>query len=164
MSENLPEITPEVARDFARALMPELARRLQLIEFLTSRYDEREAAAQAVRGRAFESWNRSWDDGSTRDLVIDGERVTALPIDMDDHIALNDPAYVLADIAAKRSILSNARYALEIAQDEAPRDPSVTDAHSLGYRLGQWHGYHTALRLLAQVFAEHPDFDPEWSA
>lgn len=146
MSENLPEITPEAARDFARALMPELAGRLQLIEFLTARYDEEEAVARLDRfAIAFvpDGETYRWDDESC--------------------VVYVSAVHLLADIAAKRSILSNARYALEIAQDEAPRHPTLSDAHSHGYRLGQWHGYHTALRLLAQVFAEHPDFDPEWT-
>lgn len=122
---------------------------MTITEFLTARLEEAEAS----------EWKRIDDEVTNlrADGLPDTTRDDLLNMPESDH--WRRP---LADIAAKRSILSNARYAFEIAQDEAPRDPSVTDAHSLGYRLGQWHGYHTALRLLAQVYAEHPDFDESW--
>lgn len=130
---------------------------MTITEFLTARYDEREAAARAVRGREFASWNRSWDDGSTRDLVISGERVATLPIDMDEHIALNDPAYVLADIAAKRRMVELC--ATWIA--EGDRHIGARDAVSIAART-QAITAETVLRTMLQPFAEHPDFDEGW--
>jgi pyrimidine deaminase RibD-like protein len=56
------------------------------------------------------------------------------------HIARHDPARVLADVAAKRAIV-----ALHPCDDcGMGNDPCST------------------LRLLAQPYAEHPDYDEEW--
>jgi hypothetical protein len=74
------------------------------------------------------------------------------------HIALNDPQFVLADIAAKRRILSDVYEPLRemesAIQDEndTGEDPSI-DWHEASNRL---------LCLLAAPFAAHSDYDPAW--
>lgn len=85
---------------------------MTITEFLTARYDEREAAARASE-----------------------TKVWASTVAEQAHIALNDPAYVLADIAAKRAIV---------------------ELHGTSV------GMDAVLDLLAQPFAEHADFDPAW--
>ena len=52
------------------------------------------------------------------------------------------PEWVLADVAAKRAILANAEWGWS--------DDQGCDA--------SWY----ALRAVAQVYADHPDFDPAW--
>lgn len=66
-------------------------------------------------------------------LPDDGERADA------EHIALNDPAAVLADIEAKRAILAD-RWG-------GPDHEDMWEHH---------------VRLLAVPFASHPDYDPSW--
>src|SRR2546423_4398634 len=87
---------------------------VNIVEFLTARLDEREATAKATTPGP-------WGDhapGSVyveQSAVDDGHLVAEFPTceDHEDrreadaaHIALNDPVYVLADLAAKRRILA----------------------------------------------------------
>jgi hypothetical protein len=71
------------------------------------------------------------------------------------HIALNDPAYVLADVAAKRRIVDLAhRHRAGLDEDREEFD--------LWHYTGQGYILHKILRLLAAPYADHPDFDPAW--
>lgn len=72
--------------------------------------------------------------------IVDGEAVA-------QHIALHDPAYVLADVAAKRRIARHIMVAVPVLDLLEP-----DYAHALGL----------LLRELASPFAAHPDFNPEW--
>lgn len=93
--------------------------------FLAQRYDEQEADA----------------------------RVIAAGVDMTSGgpFAVDHPAYVLADLAAKRRIVSLF---------------SPTLADEMRAASGEWDEVafrgDQALRALASVFADHPDFRPEW--
>lgn len=59
------------------------------------------------------------------------------------HIARQDPARVIADCAAKRSIIKLVRV--------------------VGIRSGTF-ALESAIHRLAAVYADHPDYDPAWSA
>jgi hypothetical protein len=88
-----------------------------------------------------------------------GESVQDVPASAGGHIILNDPAYVLADIAAKRRIVG---WCAEVIDD---RDLSGYGQHgalkddpdALAVTLAM-----ETLRLLAAPFDEHPDFDLAW--
>jgi hypothetical protein len=108
---------------------------LTITEFLTARYDEDEAVAQAalyVPG----SDEFNWSDVDYNSVVASA------------HGMRWEPARVLADISAKRRVLliwtdPTGRWSAEQADA----------ARSIKER---------ALRYLAQPYAEHPDFDPAW--
>lgn len=73
-------------------------------------------------------------------------RVIAAGVDMTSGgpFAVDHPAYVLADLAAKRRIVE---YVGPIAAD-----PTLPSTHLAQHVLAD----------LAAVFADHPDFRPEW--
>lgn len=128
-----------------------------IAEFLTARWDEIELTGQAAEKGYPAPW-KVWPAAphepyadvtayvrSADDMMVTGQvenLVTA-------HVAIHDPAYVLADIAAKRQI-----FALHVedkgycVEDEmySQRDPWPCKT----------------VRLLAAPFAGHPDFDPAW--
>ena len=109
-----------------------------LTEFLLARIAEDEAAAREVPGDGeFCTWNRSWDGSPTRDLVVDGERITPLPMTMDEHICRWDPARVLAECEAKRWLV-------------------FLSEHGCG------DDYERVQQALALPYAAHPDYDEEW--
>ena len=67
-----------------------------------------------------------------------------------DYLGRFNPAYILAGVAAKRAIVEE----IEDQRDftyATEWDKRQTDRH-----------LDTLLRLLAQPYAAHPDFDPEW--
>lgn len=95
-----------------------------LIAFLRARLDEREARA-GLHDR----------DCVTLDDTFEG---TTDPCDCPE------PAFVLADVAAKRRIL-----------DFIDEDPPFLDG-------GSWAYLDPILRLLALPYADHPDYRQEW--
>jgi hypothetical protein len=131
-----------------------------ILAFVNARLDEREAAAKAAfpgpwRYNPAKQWHLPDDYPSRRN----GEEfVAAGPLDAAtcvaatgpaDHpqsmvdatfIALNDPAYVLADIAAKRRILGWAQ-------------TGALPEYEIDY----------VLTALAAPFAQHADFAPAWA-
>jgi hypothetical protein len=142
-----------------------------LIAFLNARLDEREAKAKAVK-------KPRWRTDETLDVVMEvtdhylpdtiadgvmyGDMHEGLAAGVAEHIAANDPAYVLADVAAKREIIEahpsgrdhpeGPLYCLECGPKwktgKAPRD---------------WIGYPCdTLRVLALPYADHPDYREEW--
>lgn len=130
---------------------------MELPEFLRARLDEQadiaRLAANGDSGGWFvgEKWNvyrvedeNPWDD-EEHQLVVYGNMSF-----QSDHIAANDPAYVLADVTAKRRIVDWAMALLETL----PNDPgAVLMFEQAGSAL---------LHLLAAPHAGHPDFDPAW--
>lgn len=92
----------------------------ELTEFLTARLDEREAVAKAATGAPWEEFNGSilskagglTTVAETHNLEVTGIEGYTYPPDEQQladarHIAGNDPAFVLADIAAKRRIIED---------------------------------------------------------
>ncbi len=145
----------------------------ELIAFLRARYDEREQAANAA------IWHE--DAGTWRaelspygygkspgprwyiiDSMDDGVVSNVDPQASEDegvaqHIALNDPAYVLADLATKRKILD-----LLAADLSAP----IVTVNGPGVFTSTGGHRKRALkmaRLLAGPYADHPDYRPEWA-
>lgn len=136
-----------------------------IVEFLTARYDEIEAAARAAVANAGDSIGDAgpWIVGADLNPRVNpttvfrpspvspGRFVNACDtdyagpdaLDVARHIALHDPAYVLADITAKRRILAEFTQVVENGGDG-------------DYRLEQ------VFKMLALPFAAHPDYDESW--
>jgi hypothetical protein len=113
-----------------------------LVEFLRARLDEDEQVASMAAGPIGHRWQPNPAGGlSGRDgpMRVHLEDRQCLP-----HIARHDPARVLAEVAAKRAIVKE----FEVAQSEYP------SAYAGGLE--------TAVRFLATVYADHPDYDPAW--
>lgn len=145
----------------------------EIVEFLAARYDERERTAKAATPG-------TWSADSTgtvcadADLEPDGNGGEILPPGGPsevaecyrnerpgerghnaEHMAANDPAFVLADLAAKRAILGLYEQACERV-----RNPVSADAWQAA-RVGQFE-LEQVLRALAMPFADHPEFRDEW--
>lgn len=118
---------------------------LTITEFLLARVAEREVLARAALEKSENTGDRQWYvDGPAAVsgkhwIYATGEKFTHREIA--DFIATNDPRFVLAECEAKRRIIE--RYA----------------------HLAEWGNSGDAewvLTLLAQPYADHPDFDPSW--
>lgn len=122
-----------------------------LPSFLRARWDEAEQRAVAATPGPWTVERRDgWNDGTlwvlpdierwrgmTNTVQFGQDRETA------EHIAANDPAFVLADIAAKRQVLDNA-----IAWD------NQQGLNTTG----------TVARHFAAPYSGHPDWRTEWEA
>jgi len=142
---------------------------MTLVEFLTARLDERERWAKSPNvGHAW-----SYDD-RTMSVRVGSDSVEWRPSDADhaatcdyeehwecsdarknarlegEHITAWQPVFVLADIAAKRRIIASVN-----DWPYGPGDPEFAD---MGWR----DHAELVLQLLAQPYADHPDFDPDW--
>jgi hypothetical protein len=141
---------------------------MQIAEFLEARWAEREAVAKAAGyGAAGDYlWQEVDPDRmpglvgtGCGDVVTFNQGTPAYAVSPSPgqaaHIALNDPASVLADIKAQRKILELADKADQIERalcDEVARRP-VPGEVSIGDEM---------CRALAAPFAAHPEFDPSW--
>lgn len=144
-----------------------------IVEFLRERYDEIEAAANAVAAALSDSESccichpdagvdvAEWRwHGGTSCLVLAScaRRGIALvesawaPDEIGEHVALHDPAEVMRDIAAKRKIL-------DLYEENAHND---NDDDPYEWATGRAQGLGEVVRLLTQQFADHPDFDEQW--
>lgn len=106
---------------------------MTIIEFLTARYDEAEGA---MRQLLEPGWTHDGVASPTPDEPLARVRGWTLTL-----------GHLLADNAAKRAILQ--AWAAR-AEDDHP----AISAHRTGLGL--------AIKLLAQPFADHPDFDESW--
>lgn len=121
-----------------------------LTTFLTARLDELEATARAASPGSWKLWGMTVmadQDGSGNvDHAVGVAQalyrdVNGKPRTFDArHIATHDPAYVLADVEAKRAMLAM---------------HADGDCHI---------GKNWTLMYLARPFKDHPDFDPAWLA
>jgi hypothetical protein len=125
---------------------------VSIVEFLQARYAEIETAALAASPGP-------WHLNAEHDEVIavdDVEVCTAFALSSNqtrrtaEHIALHDPAYELKVIEANRAILA----------------PYLKDAELYrqdGLEFTAEHPQHRVVRILAAVFADHPDYRTEWT-
>jgi Family of unknown function (DUF6221) len=91
-----------------------------IVEFIAARLEEREALAQAAATTS--EWDDGWSD---------------LPVDVYEHAQAHDPAWALADIAAKRAMLDAHRIqhrcisaTLEGEYELADDEPCLVVRHS----------------------------------
>lgn len=142
------------------------------MEFLTARLNEDERVARLAtqeQARSIRScglsepgdpasWSHGTDEddsGHYRRAVFAGDDAVTVADQFDpeldtgtpEHIARHDPARVLADVAAKRALL---------------RVIHRTEDDTAMYWGAEWSATGSALRYLAQPYADHPDFDPAW--
>ena len=89
------------------------------------------------------------DEAAARTVLLDRE---FLPFESvmqtADHGARHGPLRVLRDVAAKRAVVQKYRDGLQAQPD--------------GFHGGQLDVAEALIAALASVFAEHPDFNPEW--
>lgn len=129
-----------------------------LVEFLRARTDEDEASARQVASDYGDQWTSEGDDRVRGSLeyvdVLDG------PGSPTEYIARHDPKRVLAEVEAKRRIISmHAESDFPHNPDDGPGDYSWTARCDGCYETAPC----TTLRLLASVYADHPDYRPEWA-
>jgi len=119
---------------------------ITLAEFLAARLDELEAAAKASEGHSLFGGS-----GIYVAPRADGPVTVVLPSHLAIFIALNDPAHVLADVAAKREILA----AWQAAESRRPHDDAE---YAHGHADGVADGLELAVRSLATAWKSHPDW------
>lgn len=140
---------------------------MTLVEFLTAQMDALAAAAEAAAELQGSRWT------SARGLIVGSKPAVGKPQGCDlwdsesgylamerataEHCALHDPAFVLADITAKRAII-------ELAQEATEIDRSLDLDRRVGWRdesaepcIGD-----LILRQLALPFADRPGYDEAW--
>lgn len=75
-----------------------------------------------------------------------------------DHIARHDPARVLREVAAKRSVIGKYLWADRVRERMEEDDDDVK---------WEWifksEALVEVLRALASVYSDHPDFNPDWA-
>jgi hypothetical protein len=120
---------------------------LSLVDFLNARLAEDEASARAAEPGPWSSTARH-DEGYVHDS--DGSYLVysegAVDIPTAAHIARYDPARVLREIAAKRAIL-------ELF--------AISNEEGFGGSEG-WTLVRDAVRQIAAVYSDHPDYREEW--
>jgi hypothetical protein len=119
---------------------------MELVEFLLARIAEDEEAMGRIAGR---QWY-ACDDGHVqepeiddRDVLLEVEPEAQLPNHHNSWALVLDPARVLAECAAKRRLI---RWVNQWPM--RPHPPSSVDG---------------VLELLAQPYADHPDYRQEWA-
>jgi hypothetical protein len=147
-----------------------------IVEFLTARLNEDKTAIKAMGAEGAGRWwvgqrfDGSLDpEGST--VFVDVRRSDGLgyihlgapgmltgPTAM--HIARHDPARVLAEVAAKRAILTlHSPENLEYVNTDGD-DRTGTICATCDSLVGNWPC--DTLKLLAAVYADHPDYKSAW--
>lgn len=129
---------------------------LTLTDFLLARIAEDEAVAERAAG-AHRTSKWTLDGGIYAGHPVD-EVVDWVYGDASEHIARHDPARVLAECKAKRTI---------VGMTDARREELWAmgmDEHRLSF--DEWASKRPCdptLRALASIYADHPDYDPAWS-
>lgn len=124
----------------------------ELVQLLRDRLDEDE---QAARAAAPGPWRQ--DEPERRDFVRsveDGYVVdcsgSRAPGENAAHVARHDPARVLRDIEARRSILDDLAEVIRWGERKGPDYQDGVDACE------------RTLKRLALPYADHPDYRAEW--
>lgn len=153
---------------------------LTLVEFLRARLDEDERGARDLLDRTPHRWQRATDVGDWHNYAVvtagnsafgQDEPIAECGVEHEwgietaEHIARHDPARILADVAAKRRIVELHAHGGGDKPHECPRwqwrDPDYPDdpaETTTGYV-----SECPTLRLLAEVYADHPDYREEWT-
>lgn len=131
---------------------------MTLAEFVAARLDEDEAEAKGPPGWKLERWTavKYADKASGRNWRVDAEpRCVVDSVAREDaqFMARHDPARALREVDAKRAILDLTRKVQEWTHGSA--------GATAGYAAAV---VSDALRALAAVWPDHPDYDPEWAA
>lgn len=142
---------------------------MELVEWLLAVLDEDERVARAAIPRGGTgTWDWNCDHTEpypfSHDLCakLECDEITLYDegghnVNQTQHIALHDPAAVLADIAAKRAIIAR------VAEDAAIASDPLRSQNASGM---EWHLVQMArdtLRILASAYAHRDGFDPTWA-
>jgi len=134
-----------------------------IVEFLEARIAEDEAIARTAaesdpgdkshleRGKAGAAWTarNGMVEGAEEDLWdCEGSRTLQTTPEIAAHMARHDPARVLAECAAKRAVIALYR----------PGDLESSDRGAYFYAEGAG----DAVKALAAVYKDHPDYRQEW--
>lgn len=142
----------------------------ELVAFLLARIAEDEAVAREAAADRAPTWRQATDPGVVHDdpaggVVVDMDEAFPEIVVYDEgrpsiaeaaHIALHDPARVLAECEAKRRIV-------ETYHDHLENGQSSTGFHDCGDDCTGGAMIWT-LRLLALPYAAHEGFREEWRA
>jgi len=142
---------------------------LDITAFLRARLDERERAARFVLSD-YAHHEAAWSVPSTGVVDIGEGSIadeTILTGDgpLAEFIADNDPAFVLADVAAKRRLLAGHGPGRVVDESDGrwASDPDSWDPPWTKCTGHEWAAYPCELlRLLALPYAGHPDYRKEW--
>src|SRR5258706_699318 len=141
---------------------------MDLAKFLNDRLDEAAAAANAVIDAEGENYEATWFEQSSGVLYV-GPGSVEHPLDglqpMGDSrltrfIAEHDPARVLRQVDAKRKIL-NEHSPLHWHPDSPLRCRRCTSV-TIDGKMAKLEWPCAAVRAVAAVWSDHPDFDPAW--
>lgn len=133
---------------------------MTIMDFLLARIAGDEAVARAATPGPWETMTEETADGENIYYTVEHGRAqlcdmssTSMQGRSDaEHIARHDPARVLAECAAKRAIV------------EQWNDPASFGPFSDAVGVGIAEGIDTALRALAAVYTDHPDYRQEWAS
>jgi hypothetical protein len=126
-----------------------------LATWLLEQLDADERLALALKDRYAKSWHVRDEDACEAELVYDSDGHAVIywetgtldeGLQLAAHIARHDPAYVLADIAAKRRIVERLGWFYDW-----PISSAVNELEE------------DVLRLLALPYADRPGYDPAWA-
>jgi hypothetical protein len=116
-----------------------------LVDFLRARIDKDEALARACAATP-------WRALPAGQIVVDSPDpapvAAAENLTYAEHVARHDPARALRDVAAKRRLI--AEYEKNAWRATQGRDPQHVDP------------WETTLRLLAEVYDQHPAYQEAW--
>lgn len=121
---------------------------MTIVEFLKARLAEDEAVARAIDDKQLDSgWSTNYNQFGLANTPPGWYITPHIGLAYEEegarHIVRHDPARVLREVAAKRAIISDlwSEGTLRYAEDTGE-----------------------ALRALAAVYSDHPDFDLEWAS
>lgn len=131
-----------------------------MVAFIRARLDERHdiasAASVATQCGDCPSWTVTdgviWTNGAGAAIVVADLRDHGLDDAEAAHIAMNDPARVLADVAMRRTMVSNLRTAIDHTWQFGEEAREVVAQLAV-----------MMLQRLAALDADHPDYDPGWA-
>jgi hypothetical protein len=124
-----------------------------LVVFLRARLDEDE---QVARATVEAPWIvPAYDPTVVKPYGSDGLIVRASGPGAAEHIALHDPARVLAEVDAKRRIVALCEPSLVEVTAYGQTEREFIPGNGPPWGDG-------VLRLLAAPYADHPDYDPAW--
>jgi hypothetical protein len=132
-----------------------------LVAFLRARLDERERAARFVLSD-YAQHEATWTVPSTGVVDIgEGGIADAMILTGDgplaEFIADNDPAFALADVAAKRQLIEVYEQACRSA---VSADPAQRLSAQISLTIAEV--LERPMRALGAVHAGHPDYDESW--
>jgi Family of unknown function (DUF6221) len=141
----------------------------ELLAFFEARLDEDEKAANGaaeLSARTNGPPDPVWADGGRHGVIAAcGTLATGYEHEMEPpisaHIARWDPARVLADVAAKRSLIED--YRIVVANNAIERRLPPDDEVRAAARELIAKSLLMILRRLAAAYTDHPDFRPEWT-